>query len=683
MTADALLSRLAGPGAAFHEGQREAIAALVEDRRRVLCVQRTGWGKSAVYFIATALLRADGAGPTLLISPLLALMRNQIAAARSLGVRAATMNSANRDDWDDVRRAVAADAVDLLLVSPERLANPAFRADVLGDVLGRVGLLVVDEAHCVSDWGHDFRPDYRRIASLLAALPADAAVLCTTATANDRVVHDVQEQLGSAGGLLTIRGSLDRPALRLEVVDLPAQAERLAWLAEWLPSLPGSGIVYCLTVRDTELVAGWLRSRGLRAAAYSGATDPDRRLEIEDALLRNELDVVVATSALGMGFDKPDLGFVVHFQAPGSVIAYYQQVGRAGRRLERAEAVLLRGYEDRSIQDFFIDVAFPPPERVRAVVELLASAGGPVTLGALLASENVGRPRLEALLKVLEVEGAVRRAGRGGWERTAVPWAYDEERARRVTEVRRAEQAAMRAYADGGRCLMQALREELDDPLAEPCGRCAVCAGPRFAAPPEPALVAEAVAYVRGRPVVLEPRRAWPPGSGRGRLAAEEQVGEGRALAAWGDAGWGRLVREGCEAGAYAEELALAAAALVREWAPEPAPAWVAAIPSAARPGAVEAVAARVADDLSLPYAAAIRRVREGAPQAAMANSAQQMANVVAAFAVAASPPPGPVLLVDELAASRWTLAVVGRLLRRAGVEAVHPVVLATRPAAA
>ncbi|MDX6726394.1 MAG: ATP-dependent helicase RecQ, partial [Baekduia sp.] len=372
------LHALAGPDAQFRENQLDAIRDLVEDRARVLCVQRTGWGKSAVYFVATALLREAGAGPTLIVSPLLALMRNQIDAARRLGLRAHTINSTNRDAWSEVSALLAEDAVDLLLISPERLNNPQFREAMLPVFAERVGLLVVDEAHCISDWGHDFRPDYRRIGDMLERLPEGVGVLCTTATANDRVVDDVSEQLqaGREGAALrTYRGALGRSSLRFEVVDLPSQADRLAWLAQRLPELPGSGIVYTLTKRDADLVATWLTKQGIAAEAYSGEVDTERRVAVEDRLLRNELKAVVATSALGMGYDKPDLGFVVHYQAPGSVISYYQQVGRAGRGIDRAEVVLLRGAEDRRFQDFFFEQAFPRRVVVVRVLELLEAVG--------------------------------------------------------------------------------------------------------------------------------------------------------------------------------------------------------------------------------------------------------------------------------------------------------------------
>ena len=409
-----LLRELAGPDASFREHQLEAVRDLVSDRARVLCVQRTGWGKSAVYFLATALLREAGAGPTLIVSPLLALMRNQIAAAERIGIRAHTVNSTNRDAWSEVRELLEADAVDVLLISPERLNNPQFRTAMLPLFAERVGLLVVDEAHCISDWGHDFRPDYRRIADMLERLPDGVPVLCTTATANDRVVADVEEQLsvGRASGLRTYRGPLGRSSLRFEVVDLPGQADRLAWLATHLPEMPGSGIVYTLTKRDADLVADWLNGHGVAAEAYSGDSATDRRIAVEDRLLRNDLKAVVATSALGMGYDKPDLGFVVHYQAPGSVIAYYQQVGRAGRGIERAEVVLLRGAEDRRIQDFFIEQAFPRREVVDTVLEHLGAVGGDgASTAELMGQVNLGKSRVEAMLKVLDVEGAVQREG--------------------------------------------------------------------------------------------------------------------------------------------------------------------------------------------------------------------------------------------------------------------------------
>jgi ATP-dependent DNA helicase RecQ len=676
-----LLGALAGPGAGFRPHQLEAVRDLVDERGRVLCVQRTGWGKSAVYFLATALLREQGAGPALIVSPLLALMRNQIAAAERLGIRAHTVNSTNRDAWEEVRGLLADDAIDLLLISPERLNNPQFRDAMLPLFAERVGLLVVDEAHCISDWGHDFRPDYRRLAEMLERLPGGVAVLATTATANDRVVADVEAQLRAghvAAPLRTYRGPLGRSSLRLEVVELPGQAERLAWLATWLPQLDGSGIVYTLTKRDADMVAEWLIGHGIAAEAYSGEVETARRVDVEERLLGNELKAVVATSALGMGYDKPDLGFVVHYQAPGSVISYYQQVGRAGRAVEHADVVLLRGREDRRIQDFFIEQAFPPRELVERVLEALDAAGEEgLSLPALTGVVNLGRGRIEAMLKVLDVEGAVSRSGSRWVRRPGADWGYDGDRYAAVTALRRREQEAMAAFGADGRCLMRALQEELDDPEPGDCGRCAVCAGPRFDGALDPALVRDAALHLRSRPLVLEVKKMAPGEDGSMRkLPDDVRAEEGRALGRLGDGGWDPLVQAGRRAGRFDDELVEAAAAAVRSWG-APA-AWVAAVPSLRSGELVPDFAARLAAALGLRFAPVLERTGDGPPQREMANSAQQVANVRGQFAVRGELPAGPCLLVDDVRFSGWTLAMVAGQLRRRGAPAVYPLALTT-----
>ena len=475
-------------------------------------------------------------------------MRNQIAAAQRLGIRAHTVNSTNRDAWDEIQALLDADAVDLLLISPERLNNPQFRARMLPVFAERVGLLVVDEAHCISDWGHDFRPDYRRIADMLERLPGGVGVLCTTATANDRVVADVEEQLrtGHSGApLVAYRGPLGRTSLRFEVVELPGQADRLAWLATHLDDMPGSGIVYTLTKRDAEQVAQWLTAHGVAAEAYTGEIETERRIAVEDRLLANDLKCVVATSALGMGYDKPDLGFVVHYQAPGSVIAYYQQVGRAGRAIDRAEVVLLRGAEDRRIQDFFIEQAFPRRELVDRVLGHLEEVGAEgASTPELTAMVNLGRGRIDAMLKVLDVEGAVSRDGSRWVRERGSDWAYDAERYEHITALRRREQATMASFGADGRCLMRALQEELDDPDPQDCGRCSVCtaaalrrparSGPRARGDRPPALAAadarneEDGARSRG-PDAQDPCRARRRGGPRAGAAGRRRLGAGRA----------------------------------------------------------------------------------------------------------------------------------------------------------
>jgi len=658
-------------GVDFRGGQFEAIAALVADRRRVLVVQRTGWGKSAVYFVATRMLRDRGAGPTIIVSPLLALMRNQIEAARRMGVRAESINSSNTGDWDDVVARLDAGEVDLLLISPERLANRGFRERVMDQVGPTSGLVVIDEAHCISDWGHDFRPDYRRIRRVLEALSAGVPVLACTATANDRVVEDVAAQLGT--DLLVSRGPLGREGLALQVIALSAPAARLAWLAQVVPGLEGTGIVYCLTKRDAEQVAAWLGGHGVATGVYTG--DSEGREELEQRLLANEVKVVAATSALGMGFDKADLAFVVHYQSPGSPIAYYQQVGRAGRQLERSVGVLLCGAEDRDIQDWFISTAFPSEADATEVVRVLDERGDWVKAAELQAAVNVRPSRMAILLKNLEVDGAIVADGLK-YRRTAEPWAYDAERVTAITALRRDEQEQMRRYAsDAIDCRMAFLQGLLDDPEPQPCGICDRCSGTMFDVELDDALVQAAQQFLRSQPLVIEPRKMWMPS---GKIAAEQMMEPGRALCRWDDGGWGELVRAGAESGRFGDAAVDALVEIVRQkWRPRPAPTWVTWVPSAGRGELVADLAERVAAALGLSARPVVHRARDGRPQAEMENSNQQLANVRDAFEVRGVVPASPVLLVDDVVGSRWTLTVVAALLRDAGCEAVLPLVAA------
>lgn len=674
-----LLHQALGPDAKFHDGQFEAVLAVARDRRRVLVVQQTGWGKSLVYFLATRLLRESGTGPTLLISPLLALMRDQIRTAESFGVRALSMNSTNRDEWPEVEAAVSENRCDLLLISPEHLASSRFVEEVLPTFPRGVGLLVVDEAHCISDWGHDFRPDYRRIARFVQGLPKSVPVLATTATANDRVVRDVEEQLGP--GLTTLRGPLARSSLRIQVVRLDDQAERLAWLAENIPTLPGSGIIYCLTKEDCERVSGWLQSRGIEAPVYHAGVDQAERPVLEERLLKNEVKALVSTIALGMGFDKPDLGFVVHFQRPGSMVSYYQQIGRAGRAIKDAFAIILTGREDDTIQNFFIASAFPSLDRIREILRHIEASANGVTLAELVAKVNLSSSRIEDCLEVLTVDGAIVKEGRL-YVRTVNPWEPDGNRPENVVRLRREELARMQALEGSSGCLMEFVARELDDPHASPCGRCAVCAGDFVAREPHPQTVSEALVFLRGRPVGFNHRKMWPRGAEhpyRGAIPVTERAEDGRALGVYGDPGWGALVVAGREAGEFPDELVIAAAEFIKhEWNPNPFPQWVTAVPSLGNPYLVPAFAKRLAARLGLPYRAAVTKVKQTAPQKSMRNSVQQFTNIADAFAIAPSEAlGGPVLLVDDVVNSGWTVAIAGALLRRAGAGPVFPFALA------
>jgi ATP-dependent DNA helicase RecQ len=689
--AETLLRKLVGrPDAELRDGQLEAVNALVEDGARVLVVQRTGWGKSAVYFLATALLRARGAGPTLIVSPLLALMRDQVDAARRAGLRAVTVNSANADEWSDVSAALAADEVDLLLVSPERLTNPRFRDEQLPRLAEATGLLVVDEAHCISDWGHDFRPDYRRIRDLLTTLPAGRPVLATTATANQRVVDDVVEQLGAGGApVRTVRGSLARASLRLGVLALPTADARLGWLAARLGELPGSGIVYTLTVAAAEDTAALLREAGHDVRAYTGRTDPADRLDLERALRDNEVKALVATSALGMGFDKPDLGFVVHLGAPASPVAYYQQVGRAGRATERADVLLLPATEDRDIWAYFATASMPRRPDADAVLEALAGSDRPMSTAALETVADVRRTRLELLLKVLDVDGAVSRVS-GGWVSTGAGWTYDEERYARVSAARTAEAEAMLGYQRTTGCRMRFLQEQLDDPAAADCGRCDGCTGPWVDPTVPDGAVQAAQRTLRRVGVPIDPRSQWPSGMGRlgvplsGRISADERLEEGRAVARLTDLGWGQRVRAVLAApdGPADDALLSACVDVLAGWGWAERPVAVVALPSRRRPQLVASVADRLATLGRLTHLGALDLADDHDPGEPGGNSAFRLAAVHGRFTVppvmagALAAVDGPVLLVDDLVDSRWTVTVAGRLLRTAGADAVLPFAL-------
>jgi ATP-dependent DNA helicase RecQ len=697
--AETCLRALAGELARLREDQWTAIRALVAERRRALVVQRTGWGKSAVYFIATAMLRARGAGPTVIVSPLLALMRNQVEAAMRAGIRARTINSANTAEWEALYAEVAAGQADVLLVSPERLNNPSFRDQVLPGLSRSAGLVVVDEAHCISDWGHDFRPDYRRLRTLLDALPAGIPVLATTATANARVIHDVAEQLGTGGQgeTLVLRGPLDRESLRLAVVTLPTAHQRLGWLAARLGELPGSGIVYALTVAAAQETAAFLRDQGLPVTAYTGRDAPEERTRAEDDLLANRVKALVATSALGMGFDKPDLGFVVHLGAPQSPVAYYQQIGRAGRALsaeqgDSAEVILLPGREDRDIWAYFASLAFPPERQVRAALAVLAETDRPLSTSVLETHVDLSRGRLESMLKVLDVDGAVRRVGRG-WTATGQPWHYDGERYERVAAERAREQQAMLAYQATEGCRMEYLRLQLDDPAAAPCGRCDNCTGQRAQLAVPDASTAAARERLLRPGVTVEPRRMWPTGMAAlgldvaGKIPAGLTAEPGRAVGRLTDIGWGGMLRallaEGAPDEPVTEPVVAAAIKVLAAWDWTQRPAGVLTLPSHSRPRLITSLGQRLATVGRLPYLGALAYADDIGPGPRRHNSAQRLSTLWRALEVpgevreAVAALDGPVLVVDDRIETGWTMAVAARLLREAGARAALPLVLA------
>jgi ATP-dependent DNA helicase RecQ len=665
--------------ATFRESQEDAIRHVVNGKGRLLVIQKTGWGKSFVYFIATKLLRERGAGPALLISPLLALMRNQIAAAERMGVRAATINSDNTDEWAAVETSLAKGNIDTLLISPERLANEHFRSNVLAAIAGSISMLVIDEAHCISDWGHDFRPHYRLLERIVKTLPPTLRLLATTATANDRVMNDLAAVLGP--NLNVSRGDLNRTSLTLQTIRLPSQAERLAWLAEQLVTLQGHGIIYTLTVRDADQVAEWLKTRGFNVEAYTGETG-DRREQLEQALLSNQVKALVATTALGMGYDKPDLAFVIHYQMPGSVVAYYQQVGRAGRALEAAYGVLLSGQEEANIADWFIRSAFPTRQEVAVVLEALEGEPNGLSVPNLLGRVNLSKGRIEKTIALLSLEAPAPIAKQGGkWQLTAATlseafWA----RAERLTALRRDENRQMQDY--------------VNLPFGQHMGFLidALDGDPSLATPPAlpPLLttvnvdsVKDAVGFLRRTSLPIEPRKQWPnvsmpQYSVGGIIGPALQAQAGRTLCIWGDAGWGGLVRQGkYRDGHFSDDLVAACVKLFRDWSPHPTPTWVACVPSRRHPDLVPNFAIRLAAALGLRFHMAISKTDDRPEQKTRANSAQQARNIDGSLAIQGQPiPHGPVLLIDDMVDSRWTLTVSAWLLRKNGSGEVWPMAL-------
>lgn len=680
---------LANPAAEFRDGQWEAIDALVNHRQKLLVVQRTGWGKSSVYFISTKIFRDRGMGPTIIVSPLLALMRNQIESAQRLGIVAETMNSTNQNDWPEVTQRILNNQIDCLLISPERLANDSFIETVLQPIADRIALMVIDEAHCISDWGHDFRPDYRRIINILRQLPANTPVLGTTATANNRVVADIQTQLGD---IQIHRGPLTRESLALQTMVLPDQASRLAWLAQVIPSLPGTGIVYTLTVRDAEQVAEWLVANGIDAKAYHGSVVTDGfensnsyRQHLEELLLNNQLKVLVATTALGMGYDKPDLSFVIHYQAPSSIVAYYQQVGRAGRGIDHAMGVLMSGVEDQDIHESFRDSAFPSEAQVNEILQVLEHSDG-LSLRSIEEQTNLRHGQIEKVLKLLSVENPAPVIKDGSrWVRTPVRYQMDHARIAHLTGQREQEWQEVQAYLDDADCKMTFLRGALDDLDPTPCGKCSSCLGePVINVPVDYALAHRAGTFLKHAEMVIAPKaqvaaNAFLEYGFRGNLPEQLRAQEGRVLSRWGDAGWGGTVAANKHAGRFNDELVEAMAEMIQQrWQPDPAPQWVCCVPSRNHPELVPDFARRLAARLGLPFVDAVSKVKDNQQQKGQQNRFHQCRNLDGAFGVTQLYQGQPVLLVDDIVDSGWTLTVIAALLQQAGSGVVYPVALAS-----
>ncbi len=678
---------LNNPLTQFREGQWEAIDSVVNQRRKLLVVQRTGWGKSAVYFISCKIFRQRGMGPTIIISPLLALMRNQIAAAARLGIKAQTLNSTNKDEWQAIVRQIRTNDIDCLLVSPERFANDEFRDAVLAPIAASIALLVVDEAHCISDWGHDFRPDYRRILNTLRQLPPGTPVLGTTATANNRVIADIRQQLGD---IIIQRGTLARESLALDALRLPDRSSRLAWLASVIPVLPGSGIVYTLTTRDADWVAAWLQQNHIEAYAYySDATHPDFtdsnawRIYLEEALQTNSIKVLVATTALGMGYDKSDLSFVIHYQMPASIVGYYQQVGRAGRGIEHAVGILLSGAEDRAIHDFFRENAFPSLAHVQEILNVLENNDG-LTISEIEVQSNLHRGQIEKTLKLLSVEfPSPVLYDNKRWRRTAVPFVLDQERIDHLTRQREQELAEVQEYIDTQGCKMAFLRSSLDEENPTFCGKCSACTQMSLFDPSRnDELIHHANLFLQRSEIPLHLNKQVAAGAFntypfRGNFPATLRAQEGRILSRWGEAGWGQLVAQDKHAGYFSDALVSAAAGMIlQRW--QPSPEWVCCVPSLHHPDLVSSFAKRLAEKLELPFVDVVAKVIDNQPQKLQQNRYHQCRNLDGVFNIITPLPSGNVLLVDDVVDSGWTLTILAALLRQAGSGEIFPLALAT-----
>ncbi len=687
--ADQVIAAMAGPQARLRGDQETAVAALCEPRARVLVVQATGWGKSAVYWAATAVRRAEGHGTTLVVSPLLSLMRDQVVAAERAGLVAATLNSSNVGEWTAIEEQLLAGSLDVLLVSPERLANPRFGRRVLDALVGRLGLLVVDEAHAISDWGHDFRPDYRRVADLLQGLQPDTPVLATTATANARVTDDVATQLGQT--TLVLRGRLARDSLHLAVVDQLSPLERYAWVVDHLPRLPGSGIVYTLTVADAERLATVIQGvhgDAVRVAAYTGGLEPETRERLEDALRGNRLKALVATSALGMGYDKPDLGFVVHVGSPPSPVSYYQQVGRAGRGIDEAQVILLPSASDEGVWDYFATATIPDQSQVERLLDAWQRHDEETTsVPSLEAVSGLRRGKVELMLKQLAVDGVVDRVEEG-WRRTGKQWTYDSDHYAGIIATRRREADIMRAYSRGERCLMQLLQESLDDPTAEPCGRCSVCRGDLLTgldARPPTATLAEVTRLLRGESHVLEPRKMWPGGEfgSRGRIPADLMAEEGRVLIHADAPEWRDFIGAGLRPDTPAPQDVLdGCVALMSRWRgswPARPEVVVGIAPTGAR-RLVDEVTKHVAEVGRL-HQASVSEPTESLPDglASAAEAAWWRDRIAVPEEQVGQLAGRTLLLLADASSSMWPVTVAAAALREAGASQVLPLVIHRR----
>ncbi|TDL96622.1 RecQ family ATP-dependent DNA helicase [Macrococcus carouselicus] len=675
-----ILKETYGESSEFREGQLEAITAVV-NRQKTLVIQKTGWGKSIVYFIATKILRARGAGPTIIISPLLALMHNQIEAAGRLGLNVVTINSNNRDDWESIYDAF--NEVDAIIVSPEKLSNTAF-IDKLGTVTD-IEMIVVDEAHSISDWGHDFRPDYQRIVYLLKSFPDHIAILGTTATANDRVIQDIKDQLGDE--LQVFRGDLIRDNISIQVNPAQSKVERLAFITDALTRHPflskQQGIIYCLTKKECDSVADFLTRNDISAVAYYSGVQNESGEDISEAILNDfhtgQMRVIVSTVKLGMGYDKSDIGFVIHFQLPQNLIAYYQQMGRAGRDGSAALAILLHGDEDEEIIKSFIESANKDPELLQQILEVIGASRDGLKRNEILQHFNLNVTKLASVLKYLYVHNYIYMEKSQYYVHPNHHFdaAKNAQIQKQLNETRLAELDNLKAFVNYDGCYMKFIADELDAPdTKEQCGICAHCRNRQFITLAEDnPYLEQAKDYKNKLHGVITPRKRW---------SNNKKIDDALVF----EPGWtytvdpyspiGKRFMLERDQGHFSDKTVTTVSNFVKEHIEANQIEVIVGVPSLRRPKLVSELARKMAEVKGISYIEALEKTAKGAPQRDMHNSMMQEQNARAYLHVTnvEAIKDKNVLLLDDLVDSRWTMTVAASLLLEQGAAHVYPFAL-------
>lgn len=675
MDAKKLLIKMFGESAEFRDDQLESILSILEEKR-VLIVQRTGWGKSVVYFITAKILRERGQGITIVISPLLSLIRNQIISAANLNITVRTINSSNYDSHEEIINELKNDEIDVLMIAPEQIANES-RFEKIRDSISTIGMLVIDEAHCISDWGHDFRPDYQRISDIISTLPKNIPVVSTTATANDRVIEDIMNQIGN---IKVIRGKLRRDSLIIQPIELNNRNERLAWILENINKINGSGIIYCLTIRDTTTVSNFLTKNGVSAFAYHSQLDQDEKLDLEERFYKNEIKCLVATIALGMGYDKPDISFVIHFQRPKDLVSYYQQIGRAGRNIDIAHAIMFNGEEDDDIHNHFIQSAFPTNDEMSEVIRFIEMEEIGIKKADLLEKVNLPVQKIDNTLKYLSVKNIIRKDKNKLYYRTLQPFNIDIEKNRLITEKRYQEYDKVSEMFQIDTCYMQFVSKELDDYNSEPCNKCYNCTGiKKFKVEVDPTILRKAQAFLSQLTVEIAPRKRFPfVLDGKQSISPEYQSQFGFALCYYKDPVLGYLVYDGkYNKNSFCNELVVELSKLINNKLIIDGSFKITYIPSIRHPSLVKTLAKSVSEYLGIELIDALEKITDTMPQKHFMNGTLQAKNAYNSFNVKVNINNENLILIDDIVDSRWTITMCSYKLLKKGANKIYPFSLA------